>query len=131
MRELSLELRPRLEAGHEARQVLSERFAADLTTPVSETLKAVVTELVNNAVQHGPGEPIELRIAVKDDGSVRGQVRDQGHAQIAIRDMNDETGGLGLPHRRRPYRSSLGGPSGQHHRVVRDLAAVSGGSRRY
>jgi two-component sensor histidine kinase len=73
LRELSLELRPRLEAGQEARQVLSERFAADLTMEVHESLKAVVTELVNNSVQHGPGEPIELRITVKDDGSVRGR----------------------------------------------------------
>lgn len=93
---MSLELDSQLEAGQRARQVLAERVRDELPLDVFDALLTVVTELVNNSVQHGPGEPIQVQIAVHDDGSVRGEVEDQGDAEIAVREMSDQSGGLGL-----------------------------------
>jgi two-component sensor histidine kinase len=93
--ELSLELEPRLEAGQQARQFLSSRLRDGLSEETFEALLTVVTELVNNSVQHGPGEPIQVRLTVGDGGGVRGEVEDQGEAEIAVREMS-ESGGLGL-----------------------------------
>jgi len=76
--------------------VLAERFRDELSEDVFDALLTVVTELVNNSVQHGPGEPIQVQIAIRDDGSVRGEVEDQGDAEIAVREMSARSGGLGL-----------------------------------
>jgi anti-sigma regulatory factor (Ser/Thr protein kinase) len=94
--ELSLELDSELEAGQRARQVLAERLRDEVSEDVFDAVLTVVTELVNNSVQHGPGEPIQVQITVRDDGGVRGEVRDQGDAEIAVREMGDQGGGLGL-----------------------------------
>lgn len=62
-------------------------------------VELVVSELVTNSVRHGPGEPITLRIGAEHDGSVVGEVEDQGDAVIEIREQDVATtvGGLGLP----------------------------------
>jgi anti-sigma regulatory factor (Ser/Thr protein kinase) len=96
MLELSLELESQLEAGQRARQVLAERLRDELSGDVFDALLTVVTELVNNSVQHGPGEPIQVQIVVEDDGSVRGEVEDQGDGQVAVREMGERGSGLGL-----------------------------------
>jgi anti-sigma regulatory factor (Ser/Thr protein kinase) len=77
------------------------RYALDDHTD-PETLgnvELVVSELVTNAVRYGPGEVIYLRLLVEADGSVSGEVEDQGDGVIAIRaqDVTTEEGGLGLP----------------------------------
>ena len=96
---LSLDLSPRLAAGQEAREFLDERLREQLSEDLLDDLTAVVTELVNNSVQHGPDAPIQLRVAITDDGGVRGEVEDQGNgAEIAISDGSRGLGdgGLGL-----------------------------------
>ena len=61
-------------------------------------IELVVTELVTNAVRHGPGGLITLRLAVGADASVSGEVVDQGDGVVAIREREaNEPGGLGLP----------------------------------
>jgi anti-sigma regulatory factor (Ser/Thr protein kinase) len=61
-------------------------------------IELVVTELVTNAVRHGPGGLITLRVVVGADGSVSGEVVDQGDGVVAIREREaNEPGGLGLP----------------------------------
>lgn len=60
---------------------------------------AVVTELVNNSVEHGPARPITLTIVVGPD-SIRGEVADQGNPSAAIPQIKSGTesgkGGLAL-----------------------------------
>src|SRR3954465_13013876 len=76
MVELNLELEPRLEAGGHARQYLAERLRDQLGDAL-DPLLAGVSELVNNAVLYGPGEPIQVCIAAHPDGRVIGEVHDQ------------------------------------------------------
>lgn len=58
----------------------------------------IVTELVTNAVRHGPGGPVEVAIESGGRG-VRGEVADPGpgihHGQLARRRATDD-GGRGL-----------------------------------
>ena len=58
----------------------------------------IVTELVSNAVRHGPGGPVEIAIEAGGSG-VRGEVADPGpgihHQKLARRRPTDE-GGRGL-----------------------------------
>jgi anti-sigma regulatory factor (Ser/Thr protein kinase) len=63
-----------------------------------EAVELVVSELVTNAVLHGPGEPIKLRLAVDSSGGVAGEIEDQGHGVIEIRkqDVGTAVGPLGL-----------------------------------
>ena len=60
-------------------------------------LTAVVTELVNNAVAHGPRRPITVALAVGDD-AIRGEVADQGNpaAEIPAGREAARKGALGL-----------------------------------
>jgi anti-sigma regulatory factor (Ser/Thr protein kinase) len=90
-----LESRPQAaaEARDQVRFELRDRVAA----PMLHDLLVVVTELVTNSVRHGPGTPIQLRIALNEDGSIRGEVEDQGDGEVAIREMREDfEDGLGL-----------------------------------
>ena len=55
------------------------------------TLRAGLDLGVALEAEHGPPEPIRLRVAIEDDGTVHGEVEDRGTGQIAPRDQ-----GLGL-----------------------------------
>jgi anti-sigma regulatory factor (Ser/Thr protein kinase) len=78
------------------------RYALDDHTDpdVIDRVELVVSELVTNAVRHGPGEPISLRLVAEPDGGVRGEVVDQGdgHGEVVLRDEYErlEEGGRGL-----------------------------------
>lgn len=53
------------------------RELADLLPPSAlADLRAIVSELVDNCVLHGPGKTVRLAIEVARDGSVRGAVGD-------------------------------------------------------
>jgi anti-sigma regulatory factor (Ser/Thr protein kinase) len=95
---VSMELMPEPEAGARARQILQTRLSDFVPAMVMWDLSTVVTELVNNAVMHGPGDPIQVRISVNDEGSIRGEVEDQGDGEVALREMIDDGpgGGIGL-----------------------------------
>ena len=98
MTNVVLELEPRVGAGAEARQVLREHLSDQLPALLLRDLLTVVAELVDNSVEHGPGDPIQVRITLNDDGSIRGEVEDQGDGGVALRDMaEDFDRGLGLP----------------------------------
>jgi two-component sensor histidine kinase len=60
-----------------------------------DRIQLVVSELVTNAVKHGPGKPITLRLVSEPDGGIWGEVVDHGNGAVAIREQ--EIGGLGLP----------------------------------
>ena len=58
--EFRLVLSPDIRAGWRTRQALRQRFSRSLPQRTLIDLIAVVTELVNNAVAHGPGRPITV-----------------------------------------------------------------------
>ncbi|HEY7267592.1 MAG TPA: ATP-binding protein [Solirubrobacterales bacterium] len=76
---------------------LRERFADSLSRRTLIDLTAVVTELVNNAVAHGPRRPITVALAV-DDETIHGEVTDQGNPAAALprRRATKSTGELGV-----------------------------------
>lgn len=95
--EFRLVLSPDTEAGWHARQALRQRFSNSVPARTLIDLTAIVTELVNNAVAHGPQRPITVALAV-DDNAIRGEVADQGNpaAEIAPGREAAKKGALGL-----------------------------------
>ena len=95
--EFRLVLSPDTEAGWRAREALRQRFSSSLPGPTLIDLTAVVTELVNNAVAHGPGRPITLALAIGNE-TIRGEVADQGNPAATIPEIREATekGGRGL-----------------------------------
>jgi anti-sigma regulatory factor (Ser/Thr protein kinase) len=89
--DLTIELQPSPAAPIEARRVIGGCLSDSLPAPLIHDLRVVATELIANAVDHGPGEPIRMRIALADDGSVHGEVDDGGTGEIA-----PGAGGIGL-----------------------------------
>lgn len=86
------------DAAAQARATL-DVFERILAPAVLEDLQLVVSELVTNSVQHGPQQPITLRIAVDPQGVVRGEVVDEGDGERARLEMTTEPtldGGWGL-----------------------------------
>ena len=96
--EFRLVLSPNRGAGFRAREAVRQRFRF-LAEATRRNLIAVVTELVNNSVKHGPGKPITLTL-VLDRKSIHGEVADQGNPAAAIpriRTGNESVrGGLAL-----------------------------------
>ena len=82
-RELSLSLDATPQAGVRARQALRSAYAKRLPPIVLSDLLSVVTELVNNSVEHGPGRPITLLVVVTED-VVRGEVKDCGSPKRSL-----------------------------------------------
>jgi anti-sigma regulatory factor (Ser/Thr protein kinase) len=95
--EFRLVLSPDIRAGWRTRQALRQRFSRSLPHRTLIDLIAVVTELVNNAVAHGPGRPITVTLVTADD-VITGEIADQGNPASAIPRIKDrsETGGGGL-----------------------------------
>ena len=97
--EFKLVLSPDREAGWRARHALRNRFARSLPPQTLIDLVAVVTELINNAVKHGPGRPVTVGVVV-GESTVRGEVSDQGNPAAAIPEIKKASakagGGLDL-----------------------------------
>jgi anti-sigma regulatory factor (Ser/Thr protein kinase) len=82
-------------ARRHVRETLDGRADAKTVSQV----ELVVSELVTNAVRHGPNDkPVTFRLAI-EDGVIAGEVEDQGDGAIEIRrsDPGTVVGGLGLP----------------------------------
>ena len=95
--ELSLMLDSEPEAAKRARRAIDDRVARTLPKGLVADLMTVTSELVNNAVMHGPGSPVKLRVKAGRDGrSVSGDIEDDGAGRIAIRDPDGIGGGFGL-----------------------------------
>jgi anti-sigma regulatory factor (Ser/Thr protein kinase) len=95
--EFRLVLSPDTEAGWRVRQALRQRFGGSLPPRALIDLTAIVTELVNNAVAHGPRRPITVALALSED-TIHGEVADQGNPTAALPRRRAETrpGTLGL-----------------------------------
>jgi anti-sigma regulatory factor (Ser/Thr protein kinase) len=88
--EFRLVLSPDRAAGWRARHALRQRFSGLLPRATMIDLISVVTELVNNAVTHGPGRPITLALVLRDE-TIRGEVADQGNPAAAIPQIKKAT----------------------------------------
>jgi anti-sigma regulatory factor (Ser/Thr protein kinase) len=84
--EFRLVLSPDSQAGWRVRHSLRERYADTLPPGTLIDLVAVVTELVNNAVEHGPGRPVTVGLVVGEE-TIRGEIADQGNPATAIPDI--------------------------------------------
>ena len=97
--DLAFDLPPDARAAARARVEL-ERVKRLLAPEAFEDLRLVVTELVTNSVKYGPGQPITVRLSVAADGTVSGEVEDQGEPTTPLRvaERTDplHVGGLGL-----------------------------------
>jgi anti-sigma regulatory factor (Ser/Thr protein kinase) len=92
--EFRLVLSPDLRAGWRARSALRQRFTDRLPSHTLTDLITVVTELVNNAVAHGPGKPITVTLVTGGE-TIRGEVADQGNPAVAIPEIKKaDRGGL-------------------------------------
>jgi two-component sensor histidine kinase len=89
--EFRLVLSPDLRAGWRTRSALRQRFADRLPAHTVTDLVAVVTELVNNAVAHGPGKPITVTLVTGGE-EIRGEVADQGNPAAAIPEIKRANG---------------------------------------
>ena len=88
--EFRLVLSPNRQAGSRAREAIRQRFSETLSERALNDLVTVVTELVNNAVKHGPGKPVTVTLAVGAE-AIRGEVEDQGNPNRAIPEIAEAT----------------------------------------
>lgn len=88
--EFRVVLSPDREAGWRARHALRQRFSGLLPRATMIDLVSVVTELVNNAVAHGPGRPITLALVLGEE-TIRGEVADQGNPAATIPEIRKAT----------------------------------------
>jgi two-component sensor histidine kinase len=94
--ELKLELESTPEASARAREELRLLEGRIGRSRLSDLL-LVLTELITNSVKFGPGMQIDVRLEIRDDGSINGLVVDGGSGRVQIRDSSvTEPGGFGL-----------------------------------
>ena len=93
---IRLELEPGPEAGHQAREEVRHLLRDRVDDGLLIDLQLIVSELVTNSLRYGPGETIEVEIAVTEDGSITGEVEDHGRGEVAMRETSDGGGGFGL-----------------------------------
>src|SRR5688500_19966081 len=95
--ELDMTLPPRPESVGEARHALSEVLEG-VDERTQDGVTVIVSELVTNAIKHGPDRPIALRVW-RDGEAVRGEIEDEGRGKVEIWRESDRgpEGGYGLP----------------------------------
>jgi two-component sensor histidine kinase len=93
---IRLQLEPRPEAERRARDELGHHLRDRVDGGLLLDLQLIISELVTNSLRYGPGGPIEVEIAVTEDGSITGEVEDHGRGEVAMREIADESGGFGL-----------------------------------
>lgn len=93
---LSLTLAPDERAPARARVSL-RALSLGLSPHTLRDVQLVVSELVANAVEHGPHESVRVEVELDRRDHVRGQVVDQGTEGVpAIRRADDDPGSPGL-----------------------------------
>jgi anti-sigma regulatory factor (Ser/Thr protein kinase) len=93
---VDIELDPRPASVAEARGAIGDLLEG-LDGRTRDATRLIVSELVTNAVRHGPERPISLRVE-RDGERIRGAVEDQGEDTIAIsrQASASKDGGFGL-----------------------------------
>ena len=93
---LSLTLAPDERAPARARVSL-RALSLGMAPHMLRDVQLVVSELVANAVEHGPRESVRVEIELERHGRLRGEVVDQGTEGVpAIRRADDHPESLGL-----------------------------------
>src|SRR5688500_1902003 len=95
--ELDLTLPPRPESVGVERHALGQVLEG-LDSRTQEGVTVIVSELVTNAIRHGPDRPIALRIW-RDGEAIRGEIEDEGNGKVKIWRESERGphGGYGLP----------------------------------
>ena len=83
-------------AAREARAQIRKRLAEVIPASTLWDLLTVVTELVTNAVRHGYGGTVRIKLIVSASGRVSGEVENDGYARVEPLDPPTSSGGLGL-----------------------------------
>jgi anti-sigma regulatory factor (Ser/Thr protein kinase) len=84
-------------AAREARSQIRKRIADAVPASTLWDLLTVVTELVTNAVRHGYGGTVRIRLSVAADGKISGEVENDGYGRVEPRPIDPANpGGLGL-----------------------------------
>jgi two-component sensor histidine kinase len=97
MTTLALELPLTAQTAYNARALIRERLGEVLPATRLWDLLTVVTELVTNAVRHGDGDTVRIRLSVAADGKVSGEVENDGHGLVELRPIDTASAsGLGL-----------------------------------
>lgn len=94
---MDVQLAPGPAAPRHAREAVAP-LRDELDARTHDDLRLIVSELVTNAVAHGPNHPIRVRVEVGDDGVVRGEIEDEGSGTtVGLRAARSGTaGGYGL-----------------------------------
>jgi anti-sigma regulatory factor (Ser/Thr protein kinase) len=93
--ELELTLPSRAESVAEARGAAGAVLGG-LSDNTREGVRVVISELVTNAIKHGPGGTVILRLR-RDGDAVRGEVEDEGAEMgVSPSDLGGPHGGFGL-----------------------------------
>ncbi len=93
---LSLTLAPDESAPSRARTSI-RALSLGLSPHVLRDVQLVVSELVTNAVKHGPRQGIRVELELQGRDRVRGEIVDQGaDGAPAIRRVDDQPDSLGL-----------------------------------
>jgi anti-sigma regulatory factor (Ser/Thr protein kinase) len=74
--DLELSLPSRAESVGKARRA-ADPLLAGLSHDTREGVRVIISELVTNAIKHGPGGAVTLRLR-RDGGAVHGEVEDEG-----------------------------------------------------
>ena len=92
--EITLDAQPASVA--QARQVTTQVIDG-FSEQALEDLRLIVSELVTNAVKHGPDGRVTVRLR-REGNTVRGEVEDEGTSPFALRRRlrTESVGGLGL-----------------------------------
>jgi two-component sensor histidine kinase len=97
MTRFAVQLASTAQAPYEARVLIRERLAEMIPASTLWDLLTVVTELVTNAVRHGRGGTVRIRLSVAASGKVSGEVENDGRGLVELQPIDlKSTSGLGL-----------------------------------
>jgi anti-sigma regulatory factor (Ser/Thr protein kinase) len=97
MAKLALQLASTTQATHQARAQIRERLGGVIPASTLWDLLTVVTELVTNAVRHGHGDTVRIRLIVAANGKVSGEVENDGYGRVELKPIDvTSTSGIGL-----------------------------------
>jgi anti-sigma regulatory factor (Ser/Thr protein kinase) len=97
MTTLAVELPLTAQTAYKARVLIRERLAEAIPATTLWDLLTVVSELVTNAVRHGDGDSVRVRLSLAPNGKVSGEVENDGYGLVELRPIDTaSTSGLGL-----------------------------------
>jgi signal transduction histidine kinase len=97
MTTLALELPLTAQTAYKARVLIREGLTEVMPATTLWDLLTVVTELITNAVRHGDGDTVRVKLGIAADGKVSGEVENDGYARIELRPIDTASAsGLGL-----------------------------------